>query len=375
MEMSVSQVHSFLAEKVLNLAMTIQQIPAPTFDEGERAAFVCQGFHHLGLEQISVDGVGNVYACLPGSGNSPAAVFSAHLDTVLPKKTDLQARWEAETIHGPGIGDNALGVATLMSLKELIQPEGKMPGDLWLAANVCEEGLGDLRGMKAVVERFGKDVLGYVVLEGTTLGQVYHRALGVQRFKITVQTPGGHSWSNYGKPSAIHEIAALVNHLVKLPIPVQPRTTLNIGVIQGGFSVNTIAAEASMELDLRSEDGDILDELAQRARLCGMEFNRGGEDYVRVSSQRIGFRPAGEIPKKHPLVQLAVRCLEEVGVKPVLGIGSTDANIPLSQGLPAICVGLTRGAGAHTTHEYIETHFLASGLQMLGGLIRGIYPI
>jgi acetylornithine deacetylase/succinyl-diaminopimelate desuccinylase-like protein len=235
---------------------------------------------------------------------------------------------------------------------------------------VGEEGLGNLRGMRAVVARFGAQALAYIILEGMSLGQVYHRGLNVQRYRITVQTAGGHSWVDHGRPSAVHELAALVRELTLLPLPAQPRTTLNVGVIGGGTTVNTIAAQAWLELDLRSESAQALARLAAQVEALAAAANRAG---VEVKCEIAGQRPAGGIPANHPLVRLAVRSLEAQGIQPTLNVGSTDANIPLNQGLPAVCIGLSTGAGAHTIGEYINTPPLARGLAQLGAMVEGAW--
>ena len=362
-----------IAQEMIRLAVCIQQVPAPTFSEQQRSVFIKELFEQKNLADITVDEAGNVFARLPGLGNSPPAVFSAHMDTVFPAGTDLAIRYDGDLIYGPGIGDNALGVAGLLGLVDALRLSDRLAGDIWLAANVCEEGLGDLRGMKAVVERFGRDVLAYVILEGTTLDRIYHRAVGVERYRIEVKTPGGHSWSSFGKPSAIHELARLVSQITQLDLPSQPRTTLNVGTIGGGMSINTIAPEAKMEVDLRSEDAEALAELVRRVKCLVREANQNGVDFINVQAEMIGQRPAGELPPDHPLVLLASRCLERQGVSPVLGIGSTDANLPLSQGLPAVCVGLTRGSGSHTMNEVIQTKPAILGLKMLKDLAEGIF--
>jgi tripeptide aminopeptidase len=363
-----------LVSQILELALAIQQIPAPTFHEQRRAVFVRDQFQAEGLSDVYIDPTGNVYARLPGKGDAHPLVVTAHLDTVFPAATPLEAACEPEKIAAPGIGDNSLGVAGLLGLvwalkQKVISP---LPGDIWLAANVGEEGLGDLGGMKAVVDRFGEQPAAYLVLEGMSLGKVYHRGLGVQRYRITVQTPGGHSWVDYGSPSAIHELAVLVTRLNALVLPEKPRTSLNVGIIQGGTSVNTIAAEAHLELDLRSEEINALAILVGQVEQLITASNRAG---VVVTAQIIGQRPAGEISNAHPLVSLALCCLEAQGLQPKLNIGSTDANIPLSRGLPAICIGLTTGGGAHTTSEYILTQPLAQGLEQLVGVVTGVFKL
>jgi tripeptide aminopeptidase len=362
------------ASRLLDLAIQIQQIPAPTFHEEKRAEFVRACFQAEGLSGVQVDSVGNVFACLPAAAPSPAArrpvVISAHLDTVFPASVDLAIRREGERVYGPGLGDNSLGVAGLLGLVWLLRERGVgLPFDLWLAANVCEEGLGDLRGMKAVVERFGRDVRAYVVLEGMALGHIYHRGLGVRRYRITVRTSGGHSWIDYGRPSAIHELTELSTHLTRLEVPQVPRTTLNIGVISGGTSVNTIAAEAGLELDLRSESPAALEQLALWVeQLCC----RAGKAGVEVKAEVIGARPAGELLATHPLVTLAADCLRAQGFEPKLAIGSTDANVPLSRGLPAVTLGLTTGSGAHTVHEYVNVEPLEKGIEAVLGMVSRI---
>ena len=316
-----------------------------------------------GLQDVSIDSIGNVYARLPGKGIGKALIVSAHLDTVFPLDTDLTVTREAERILGPGIGDNSLGVASLFGLLWLLRDRQiSLPGDIWLVANVCEEGLGDLRGMRAVVERFGSDVLAYLVLEGLSLGYIQHRALGVQRYRISANAEGGHSWSDYGKPSAIHALSDLVTELTSMRLPAEPRTTMNVGRIGGGTSVNVIAAEAWLELDLRSEGPKALAELVRDVESLVKTANRPG---VRFDAQVIGQRPAGALDVNHPLVLLADACLCEQGFAPLLTIGSTDANIPLSQNIPALVLGITTGAGAHTIGEFIDTEPVRGGIEQL----------
>ncbi len=358
-------------ERVLTLALAVQQIPAPTFHEEQRAAFVRQRWEAEGVA-VEQDEVGNVYAHLPGRGEAPPVVVSAHLDTVFPLETDLTVRHEGDRWYGPGLGDNSLGVAALFGLYWRLRHEGPLPGDLWLVADVGEEGLGDLRGMRAVVDRFGGEVAAYIVLEGLGLGQVYHRALGVRRYRLTVRTAGGHAWADFGRPSAVHEAAWLVAQLSRLPLPLNPRTTLNVGRLVGGVSVNTIAPEAWLEVDLRSEDPGTLAQLARQVEHLARQRQRRG---VTVSVEVIGDRPAGALPARHPLVRAAEEAFRQQGVSPKRIIGSTDANIPLSLGYPAVCLGLTLGGGAHTLQEYIETGPLALGLAAALSLTRQAFTL
>ncbi len=363
-----------LVARVLDIAVAIQQVPAPPFGEANRAALVRERFVIEGLQEVTIDEVGNVYGCLCGQAQARPVVVSAHLDTVFPFGTDLQVQREADRIFGPGIGDNSLGLAGLFGLLWSLRTGNtgrtQLPGDLWLVANVGEEGLGDLRGMKAVVDRFGEEPCAYVVLEGMAFGQVYHRALGVQRYRITARTQGGHSWVDYGRPSAIHALAALITRLTALEVPSNPRSSLNVGIISGGTSINTIAAEAHLELDLRSEGEEALQGMVHQVEALVSAVDSPA---VNFSLELIGQRPAGKLPANHPLVRLARHCLREQGVQANLTIGSTDANIPLSRGLPAVCVGLSTGYGAHTANEYINTPPVTQGLTQLKALVESCY--
>lgn len=350
-------------ERVIDLAIQIQQIPAPTFYERERAEFIQSYFIQEELSDIETDGIGNVFARLPGQGSEAPVIVSAHLDTVFPLETDLHAQKFPDKVTGPGIGDNCIGLAGLMGLLWGIKERNiKLVSDLWLVANVGEEGLGDLQGIKEVVNRFADQVKAYIVLEGMALGQVYHRGLGVRRYRINITTPGGHSWVDYGKPSAVHELAVLVTELLEIPMSESPRTTMNVGVISGGTTVNTIASDAHVELDLRSEDVAALDQLVESVHET---LKCRQKSAVKVEAEIIGQRPAGEISEDHPLVRLAGSCLEQLGIEPRFNIGSTDANIPLSLGYPAVCLGLTTGNGAHTQGEYINISPLQIGLEQL----------
>lgn len=350
-----------LTNKVLDLAIQIQQIPAPTFDERRRAEFVRDLFEHEGLLNVSIDEMGNVYARMLGKEkNAKALIVSAHLDTVFPSSINLQVKKEAGKVIAPGIGDNSLGVAGLFGIIWALKD--KLNHDVWFVANVGEEGLGDLGGMKAVVQKFGNDVIGYLVLEGMALGYVYHQAIGVKRYRITTKTVGGHSWSDYGSPSAVHEMANLITKLTSLRLPKTPRTTMNVGTIQGGTGVNVLASEAKCELDLRSESPKALTKLINQVEKILVNASREG---VKVMAEVIGDRPAGEISAEHAMVKLAVKCLAEQNLSAVLTTGSTDANIPLSQNIPTVVLGITTGGGAHTTDEYIDVDGIEKGMASL----------
>ncbi len=351
--------------------MAVQQIPAPTFAEEKRASFIESRFQQLGLRDVWRDSLHNVYGRFPGanSGAHRPVIISAHSDTVFPAGTNLELRRDKRFLYGPGVGDNSTGVAGLFAIAETLMTYDLRPNaDTWFVSNVGEEGLGDLRGMRAVVDRFGHLAF-YIVVEGGLYGQIAHEAIGVRRFRITVETSGGHSWGSFGSPSAIHELGQLIAAIDRLSVPQRPKTTYNVGMIEGGTSVNTIASSASMLLDLRSADSDELDRLVsqvgviiQRARKRAFQRKK----IVKITVEPVGNRPAGRISRDTPLVGWADAALRYVGGPPAIYVsGSTDANIPLSLNIPSVCIGLTESANSHRLDEYIETSSLQSGLQQL----------
>ena len=254
-------------DRLLERAIAVQQVAAPTFAESARAGAVLDAFSEAGLRDVAMDDIHNVYGRMPGAGMDGALVVSAHLDTVFSADTDLSVTRTAGRIAGPGIADNALALAAIIELPRMLrETHVELARDLWLVANVCEEGEGDLRGMKRVMDRFGTSPAAWIVLEGGFLGHVCFRGVGSQRYRVIVRTEGGHSWLDFGRPSAVHVLADLAHQLAQLPVPSQPKTVLNIGVIEGGTSVNTIAASASLLLDLRSECPHALNALVARGR-------------------------------------------------------------------------------------------------------------
>jgi tripeptide aminopeptidase len=353
-------------ERILNRAVEIQQIPGPTFEESERSAYLEHEFHAVGLVDITVDNLGNVFGRTPGSG-MPRIIVSAHIDSVFPSDTQLDIRREDTLLIGPGIGDNAIALALML---EFVDEKIKhLPPDsgLCFVGNVREEGLGNLEGMQRVVERFKNDARAYIVLEGMGLGHIYHRGLQVHRYRISVETPGGHAWIHAGQDSAIHTLIDIGSEIIRLPRSEKVLSSLNIGSIRGGTSINTIASSANFDLDLRSESSTLLRELEN-----GIEsiLERFQTETISVGIEDIGHRPGGEIPEDHDLVKLACEALDASEVSNCrLGIASTDANVPLSQGYPAICLGLTLGGNAHSTREFIDIESIPNGYRMLTHLL------
>ncbi|MCI0396983.1 MAG: M20/M25/M40 family metallo-hydrolase [Chloroflexi bacterium] len=348
----------------LDLAIRIQQIPAPTFAEARRADFVEARFVSLGLSDVYQDALHNVYARFPGAGAGPPVVLTAHSDTVFPAETDLSIRRADGRVYGPGLADNSLGVAGLLLLAQTLTTYGLRPAaDLWLAVNVREEGLGDLQGMQAVVGRF-PGAAAFIVVEGGSYGQIYHEATGVRRYRVAVATPGGHSWGDFGRPSAVHVLGRLITAIAGLAVPAEPKTSYNVGVVEGGTTVNTIAASASMQLDLRSADPTALAQLVAAVENMVAQANEPPE--VVVNMTQIGNRPAGEVARDAPLVSWAAAALQQMGCRQVRYMaGSTDANVPISRGQPAVCIGLAEAGNTHRLDEYLDPAQLPAGLGQL----------
>ncbi|MDX1662827.1 MAG: M20/M25/M40 family metallo-hydrolase [Candidatus Promineifilaceae bacterium] len=351
-------------DEIVARTVAVQQIPAPTFFEEARAGFIRAEFDRLELKDVQQDALHNVYGRFPGRGGAERLqpiVVSAHSDTVFGAETDLTVRHNGDKVYGPGIADNSLGVAALLTLVETLHAQDLQPErDIWFVANVGEEGLGDLRGMRAVVDRLG-DADAYIVLEGGLFGYICHQAIGVRRYRIRAQTPGGHSWGAFGTPSATHVLGRLIAALDSLDVPADPKTTYNVGVISGGTAINAIARNAEMQLDLRSEDPAALAEVISQVEALVAELD--AQEDVHVTMEVIGDRPPGEIARDHPLVSEAVNALKAMGEEEVeFTMGSTDANVPLHRNLPAVCIGLTRSGNSHRPDEYMELGPLPRGM-------------
>jgi tripeptide aminopeptidase len=350
---------------IVETAIAIQQIAAPTFAEDQRAAFVASRMRELGLADVELDATGNVYGRRAAHGSGAGLLIAAHLDTVFPAGTNLAVRRQGNRIYGPGLGDNSLGVAALLHLAGALQAHDVAnSGEIWFVANVGEEGLGDLRGMRAAVDRLTDRIGAAIALEGCEPDRIIHAGLGVRRFRIGATAAGGHSWGDFGAPSAIHALVRLAARLSQLDAPRSPRSSFNIGVIEGGSSVNTIAERASLLLDLRSTEPNGLAALIRQVEQALAEA-RGAESGVSFSLESVGDRPAGRIPSNHSLVKVAAAAYRAEGFATAFAAASTDANIPLSRGIPAVCVGVCDGANEHRLDEYIEPLRLPAGLRAL----------
>jgi acetylornithine deacetylase/succinyl-diaminopimelate desuccinylase-like protein len=337
---AVTQTH---IEAVAHLAQRICEVPAPTGQEQERARLVASLWKKRGYTP-EIDAVNNVYIRRRGTRkNGPLLLLLAHIDTVFPASTPITVTRKGDLLYGPGISDNSVSVAAMLhTLDVLDELHIQTPTDIVAVANVGEEGLGNLLGARTAVERYRQHLGAVIVIDGG-LGYVTYEAVGSLRWRITVRGPGGHSYGSFGVPSAIHGLGKIIAALADMEVPHTPRTTFNVGVIEGGTSINTIAASASAQLDMRSADTPTLQNLARRAHEL---IVRSAGEGLSTDIEVLGERPAGQRSLSDPLVQLAGETLRWLGIEPRYGASSTDANIPISLNIPAVCVGVTRGEHA-----------------------------
>jgi acetylornithine deacetylase/succinyl-diaminopimelate desuccinylase-like protein len=346
-------------EELIEAAKAICAVPAPTFDEARRAEYV-RG--RLG-PGANIDQAGNV-VCAFGPPHGDAVVFGAHLDTVFSAEQPIVIDHDraAERIHAPGIGDNSLAVAALLALAHQFTDEPPATRVV-LAATVGEEGLGDLRGAKHLLETV--PCRAFIAVEGAMLDSIKHAGVGSTRYRVTYRGPGGHSWTDRGGPSAVHGLIEVSARYLAQPAPAG--VARNVGTLHGGTTINTIAATATLELDLRAESPEPLAAAAAQARECFAQPPEGLEADVEL----IGERPSGGIAADHPLMDAARRARETAGLAPAgEGASSTDANAAYGRGVPAITVGLTTGGNGHRLDEYIDLAPLPAGMAALADLAR-----
>jgi tripeptide aminopeptidase len=354
-------------EAVASLAQRICEVPAPTGQEHERACLVASLWQERGYKP-EIDAVSNVYVRRRGwsrQKRGPLLLLLAHTDTVFPASTSIVVKREGNILSGPGIIDNSVNVAAMLHTLDLLDELAvKTATDIIAVANVGEEGLGNLLGARTAVERYREQVGAVIAIDGA-LGYITHGAVGSKRWRITVRGPGGHSYGSFGTPSATHGLARIIAALADLQVPQTPKTTFNVGMIEGGTSVNTIAASASAQLDMRSTDVQALNQLAERAKEI-IEQSAGAD--LTTTIEVLGERPAGERSLSDPLIQLAGETLRWLGIEPQYRSSSTDANIPISLNIPAVCVGVTTGRDAHTLQERLAIPPIGHGLAQLARL-------
>ncbi len=359
-----------LTNLVLQELEKIQTIPAPTFDEINRSQYIYQTFLAQGLSQVDMDGIGNVYGFLAAGGGKPV-VLSAHMDTVHAKNVDHSIRKENQRWFGPGIGDNSLSLAALIGLIHHFQNQtAQIAGGIWFVANVGEEGLGNLAGMREVTDRFKSETQAFIVLEGIGLGGIFHKALGLKRYELQVSTAGGHAWANYGNPSAIDELAKFITAAKKITGSEKGGVSLNFGNISGGTTINSIANYADCRFEVRALNEELLNHTLKKIDRIVKKTSRPEVEY---SLKEIGSRPFGSLGEDHWLLRKAMNALKELNILPYLLTGSTDASEPLSRGFPSVCICLTRGGNIHTSNEFIELGPIESGLRQVIYLVNHLW--
>lgn len=365
-------------EATVATQIRLAQLAAPTGGEARRAALVADAFRLRGFADVRLDVVGNVIARRPArDANAPPVVCMAHLDTVFPADTLLLLRRDGPRLACPGIGDNARGLAAMLAIADALGVPG-LDGDalpldrpIEFVATVGEEGLGNLRGARAYFDALadvGVTPSAVLALDGPGDERIVHHALGSRRYRVTFDGPGGHSWADFGRPNAIHAASRAAFWLAALPAEHRGRLAVTVGRIGGGESLTSIPAHAWLEVDVRAEHATLLtradEQVRSLVRQAVLDENRGHADTPLVGEVALlGDRPAGALDGDHPLVALAFAATRESGREPVAAIASTDANIPLSRGIPAITIGAGgRGGGAHTPDEWYENAAGARGV-------------
>lgn len=362
---------------------TIVAIPAPPFKEKVRAEYYLKRLKELGLKDVKMDSEGNVYGISPGTGKGPKLLVEAHLDTVFPEGTNTKPVEKDGKIYAPGIADDTRGLAALLSVVRAFNASGvKTVGDIIFCGTVGEEGLGDLRGMKAFF-RDNKDIAASVSIDGTSVSRITYLATGSHRYEVNFKGPGGHSFGAFGLPSAIHAMGRTIAKIGDVETPKNPKTTFTVGVVSGGTSVNAIAADAQMLLDMRSNSQEEL--LKVEAAILPLIQQGVDEENARWNHERkvsaeiklVGDRPAGSQSPNSVVVQAAWLATKAIGQQPELTpASSTNANLPISFGIPAITIG---GGGQdgrnHSPDEWYDPANAYLGPQKVFVTILGLAGI
>jgi len=349
--------------RTLDEQAAICEVPAPPFGEQARAAFLKRRFEALGLDNVRIDAVGNLLGERRGSRPAPHLVFSAHLDTVFPEGTDVTVRREGTILKGPGIGDDCRGLAVVLAVARALQAGGvKTAGPITFVATVGEEGLGDLRGVRHLLEHeLAGRVERFVSVDGTG-GSMTRVGVGSRRYRIAFKGPGGHSYGAFGLANPAQALGRAIARIADFQVPERPKTTFNVGRLGGGTSVNSIPYEAWMEVDLRSADQRSLDAVdaqlqqAIDAALAQENERWKGAGRLTVEKRLVGTRPPGETPAESRMVQTAAAVTSALGLAVSFTEGSTDANAPMALGIPALTIdGGGRGRGAHSLGESFDS--------------------
>jgi acetylornithine deacetylase/succinyl-diaminopimelate desuccinylase-like protein len=371
------------ADAITEEHIRICSIPASPFGEQERAVYLSQKFIELGLSEVEIDEEGNCLGLLRGSSLSPLMVVSAHLDTVFSKDTNFNVGRRDGKLFAPGIADDGCGLAALVALAQAILTEEiLLDGSILFVGTVGEEGEGNLRGVRHLFTkgRWASHVDAFLSFDGPGVDRITNKALGSRRYRVSVTGPGGHSWGDFGLPNPVHAIGRAISRLAGYPAPKHPRTTFNVGRVEGGRSVNAIPAEASIEVDLRSAaepELQRLDAFFRRAMRDAVDEEnvkrRVGDPLLKLNVDLIGERPTGETPADAPLVELAIEATKLLGVEPRLDRSSTDSNLPISLGIPAITLGAGgSSAFSHSLDEWYDPRGRDLGLKRGLLVILGI---
>lgn len=358
-------------KEAFELLIELAQIPAPSHLEEKRAEFCKNWLIKQGANGVYIDDVLNVIYPVGCTEDNPIAVFMAHSDVVFPDETPLPLKIESNRVHCPGVGDDTANVVALLMAAKYIAQNNIKPKDcgILLVVNSCEEGLGNLKGSRKIVRDFGSRITEFVSFDGGYKG-IVSRAVGSKRYKIEIDTEGGHSYSAFGNRNAIAYMASLIDTLYTVKVPQMGKTTYNVGTISGGTSVNTIAQHAEMLYEFRSDEAEAL-AIMEKHLDAAIEFYRAKG--IDVTVTLVGDRPCAakvDVCREEALMHRAQAAVKQhYNFDADFHAGSTDCNIPLSVGIPAICVGCVDGHGAHTREEYIEISSLRPGLGLAFDLI------
>lgn len=362
------------AEAITEEQIRICSIPASPFGERERAEYLSEKFKSLGLSEVEIDEEGNCLGLLKGASPSPLMVVSAHLDTVFSAGTDFTVVKRENRLLAPGIADDGCGLAALIALAQAIQQERiRTEGSILFVGTVGEEGEGNLRGVRYLLTRgrWASKVDAFLSFDGPGVDRITNRALGSRRYRVELAGPGGHSWGDFGLPNPVHALGRAISRLAGYPAPREPRTTFNVGRIEGGTSINSIPRKATMEVDLRSTaESELrrLDAFFRRAmKDAADEENakrRAGDPELKLKVDLIGERPTGETAVDSPLVELAIEATRVLGFEARLDQSSTDSNLPISLGIPAVTLGAGGTSGySHTLDEWYDPRDRDKGLK------------
>ncbi len=347
--------------EMIELQVKLCEIPAPPFKEEKRAAAVKALFEQYGLKNVFIDKIGNVVGTRPGAKTRPNVLIQAHLDTVFPEGTDVTVKRDVNVLKAPGIGDDTRGLAALLAtIRALQETNVQTPGTITFAADVGEEGLGDLRGTKQLLKETLKDQVDYFIsIDGSDPAQIVYAGVGSYRYHITFKGPGGHSYGAFGLVNPIHALGRAVAKIDEIQVPVNPKTTFNVGVIGGGTSINSIPFEGWFDVDMRSTDAkslaDTRDKILAAVNEAVKEENRRWKNNGTITAdiQLVGDRPVGQTPPESGIVVAAQGAVRAVGLRPLLTSSSTDSNAAMWMGIPAITIG--GGGIAKDAHALTES--------------------